>query len=104
MHKYGTRVLNFPLSAGIRQGIDEDDLVAVQLGKAKAAQLTDVQQKYKDRLKEKLAQVLVGIFNHLSVVPSVVSITDQAACQNCSKQSCSAKNRLLKTNSSHWAN
>lgn len=53
----GSKLVVFPV--GVRRGIDEDDLVAVQLGKAKAAQLTDVQQKYKDRLKEKLAQVLV---------------------------------------------
>lgn len=44
-------------SAGIREGIDEDDLVAVQLGKAKAAQLSEVQQKYKDKVKQKLAEV-----------------------------------------------
>lgn len=44
-------------SAGIRQGIDEDDLIAAQLGKAKAEQLSDVQQKYKDKIKQRLAEV-----------------------------------------------
>lgn len=93
------RVRSLSCLVGIRQGIDEDDLVAVQLGKAKAAQLTDVQQKYKDRLKEKLAQVLVDAMSHIFVVP----LTDQLACSTCSKQSCSAKSRLPKTSNSLWA-
>lgn len=49
--------------AGIREGIDEDDLVAVQLGKAKAAQLSEVQQKYKDKVKQKLAEVAYSNFD-----------------------------------------
>lgn len=41
----------------MRKGIDEDDLVAVQLGKSRAEELTNVQQKYKEKLKHRLAEV-----------------------------------------------
>lgn len=41
---------------GLKEGIDEDDLVAKELGKDKVEQLTDVQQKYKDKIKARLAQ------------------------------------------------
>ena len=44
-------------AAGLKEGIDEDDLVAKELGKDKIEQLTDVQQKYKDKIKARLAQV-----------------------------------------------
>lgn len=43
--------------AGVRKGIDEDDLVALQLGKARAQELSMVQQKYKDKLKQRLIEV-----------------------------------------------
>ncbi|KAL3143345.1 hypothetical protein ABBQ38_002180 [Trebouxia sp. C0009 RCD-2024] len=43
-------------AAGMRKGIDEDDLVAVQLGKSRAEELTNVQQKYKEKLKHRLAE------------------------------------------------
>lgn len=43
-------------AAGVRKGIDEDDLVALQLGKTRAEELTNVQQKYKDKLKQRLAE------------------------------------------------
>ena len=43
--------------AGLKEGFDEDDLVAKELGKDKIEQLTDVQQKYKDKIKARLAQV-----------------------------------------------
>jgi hypothetical protein len=42
---------------GVRKGIDEDDLVALQLGKARAQELSIVQQKYKDKLKQRLIEV-----------------------------------------------
>ena len=42
---------------GVRKGVDEDDLVALQLGKTRAEELSNVQQKYKDKLKQKLAEV-----------------------------------------------
>lgn len=41
----------------MRKGIDEDDLVALQLGKSRAEELTNVQQKYKEKLKQRLAEV-----------------------------------------------
>ena len=41
----------------MRKGIDEDDLVALQLGKTRAEELTSVQQKYKEKLKQRLAEV-----------------------------------------------
>lgn len=41
----------------MRKGIDEDDLVALQLGKARAEELSIVQQKYKDKLKQRLIEV-----------------------------------------------
>ena len=41
----------------MRKGIDEDDLVALQLGKTRAEELTNVQQKYKEKLKQRLAEV-----------------------------------------------
>ena len=44
-------------AAGLREGIDEDDLVAKELGKDKIEELTDVQQQYKDKIKARLAQV-----------------------------------------------
>ncbi len=43
---------------GVRKGIDEDDLVALQLGKARAEELSIVQQKYKDKLKQRLIEVI----------------------------------------------
>ncbi|KAA6424063.1 MAG: ATP-dependent protease Clp ATPase subunit [Trebouxia sp. A1-2] len=43
-------------AAGVRKGIDEDDLVALQLGKARAEELSIVQQKYKDKLKQRLIE------------------------------------------------
>ena len=49
---------SYIVPAGVRQGIDEDDLVALQLGKAKADQLSEVQKKYRDKLKQKLAEVI----------------------------------------------
>lgn len=49
--------LDSACAAGLKEGIDEDDLVAKELGKDKVEQLTDVQQKYKDKIKARLAQV-----------------------------------------------
>ena len=42
---------------GLKAGVDEDDLVAQELGVSKAAELSDVQQRYKDQIRAKLAQV-----------------------------------------------
>ena len=42
---------------GLKAGVDEDDLVAQELGVPKAAELSDLQQRYKDQIKAKLAQV-----------------------------------------------
>eukprot|EP01023_Acetabularia_acetabulum_P030721 TRINITY_DN2892_c0_g2_i1.p2 TRINITY_DN2892_c0_g2~~TRINITY_DN2892_c0_g2_i1.p2 ORF type:complete len:278 (-),score=29.70 TRINITY_DN2892_c0_g2_i1:477-1310(-) len=41
---------------GMKQGLDEDTLVAMQVGMDSEEQLTDVQQKYKGKIKEKLAE------------------------------------------------
>lgn len=49
----------------MRKGIDEDDLVALQLGKSRAEELTNVQQKYKEKLKQRLAEVQLKRINQL---------------------------------------
>ncbi|CAL8463999.1 g3534 [Coccomyxa elongata] len=41
---------------GLREGIDEDDLVAQELGLENASQLTNVQERYKDKIKQKLQE------------------------------------------------
>ncbi len=46
-------------SAGLKAGVDEDDLVAFELGLADASQMTNVQERYKDRIKKKLQEVVV---------------------------------------------
>ena len=50
-------ILGSACAAGLKEGIEEDDLVAKELGKDKVEELTDVQQKYKDKIKARLAQV-----------------------------------------------
>ena len=55
----------------MRQGIDEDDLVALQLGKTKAEELTNVQQKYKEKLKQRLVEV-----QREKIVPNVINSDD----------------------------
>lgn len=59
LHEQRRRVTDFShcTGTGVRKGIDEDDLVALQLGKTRAEELTNVQQKYKDKLKQRLAEV-----------------------------------------------
>ncbi len=45
------------ICAGLREGVDEDDLVAQELGLQDASQMTTVQEKYKERIKQKLQEV-----------------------------------------------
>lgn len=45
------------LCAAVKQGVDEDDIVAMQLGAQDVSQLTERQQAYIDKIKSKLAQV-----------------------------------------------
>ncbi len=45
------------LSAGIKQGIDEDQLVAMELGADSPQELSDLAKTYKDKIKAKLKQV-----------------------------------------------
>lgn len=49
-------------AAGVEQGLEEDFLVAVELGATSKEQLTEAQLEYADKIKEKLAKVcqLVG--------------------------------------------
>lgn len=49
------------LCAGLREGVDEDDLVAQELGLLDASQMTSVQEKYKERIKAKLQEVTIRI-------------------------------------------
>ena len=46
-----------PTLAGLVQGEDEDDALARGLGVASAGALSDVQRKYAERVKAKLAEV-----------------------------------------------
>ncbi|GFR43786.1 hypothetical protein Agub_g4903 [Astrephomene gubernaculifera] len=41
---------------GLDQGLDEDELLALELGVGSLAELTDTQRAYKDKVKQKLAQ------------------------------------------------
>ncbi len=43
--------------AALELGIDEDDVVAMQLGASDVSKLSEVQQVYVDKIKTKLAQV-----------------------------------------------
>ena len=46
------------LDAGLKQGIDEDELLARQIGLSDASQMSTTQEKYKERIKQKLVEVL----------------------------------------------
>ena len=46
-----------PVLTGLVQGEDEDDALARGLGVASAGALSDVQRKYAERVKAKLAEV-----------------------------------------------
>ena len=54
----GCKVTGSFICAGLREGVDEDDLVAQELGLLDASQMTTVQEKYKERIKQKLVEVL----------------------------------------------
>lgn len=43
--------------AAVKKGIDEDDIVAMQLGAHDVSELTERQQAYVAKIKSKLAQV-----------------------------------------------
>lgn len=43
--------------AAVNDGADEEEVVAAQLGAQGAADLSDVQSQYKDKIREKLAEV-----------------------------------------------
>lgn len=45
------------LDAGLKEGIDEDELVARQIGLPDVSKMSTTQEKYKDRIKEKLLEV-----------------------------------------------
>lgn len=45
------------MPAGINQGIDEDTLVALELGVDSLQEMTDSQRTYKDKVKLKLLKV-----------------------------------------------
>lgn len=47
-----------PLHAGLEQGLEEDFLVAVELGATSRDELSEAQLQYVDKIKEKLLQVL----------------------------------------------
>lgn len=46
--------------AGREQGLEEDFLVAVELGATSREQLSDAQLEYVDKIKDKLVQVGIG--------------------------------------------
>ena len=46
------------LLAAVQKGVDENDVVAMQLGASDAKSLTEKQQFYLDKIKAKLAKVL----------------------------------------------
>ena len=61
-----------PFLSGVIQGEDEDDALARGLGVASAGSLSDVQRKYAERVKAKLAQVsLLPFLLALCMHPSV---------------------------------
>lgn len=81
----------------MRKGIDEDDLVALQLGKTRAEELTNVQQKYKEKLKQRLAEV-----QQKKKVRIVVPLMCSQVCDTAygrRKLSCNERSRRRKTNS-----
>ena len=45
------------MCAAVNDGADEEEVVAAQLGAKGAAELSDVQSQYKDKIREKLAEV-----------------------------------------------
>lgn len=101
LHKQRRRITGFEyvcVGTGVRKGIDEDDLVALQLGKTRAEELTNVQQKYKDKLKQRLAEVPQQNIQALSAI--VVANLCVTPCCACRKLSCSERSRRPKTNSS----
>lgn len=48
------------LNAGLKEGIDEDELLARQIGLSDAGQMSTTQEKYKERIKEKLLEVHIS--------------------------------------------
>jgi hypothetical protein len=46
-----------PPFSGVEQGLEEDFLVAVELGVSSRSELTEAQLEYADRIKDKLARV-----------------------------------------------
>ena len=48
---------NGRLGAGLKEGIDEDELVARQIGLPDPSKMSTTQEKYKERIKEKLLEV-----------------------------------------------
>ncbi len=45
------------LPPGLEQGFEEDELLALELGVSSIAGLSEAQKVYKDKIKQKLAQV-----------------------------------------------
>lgn len=48
-----------PLCTGIEQGVDPDELVARELGKADLRELSSAQDEYRDKIRDKLSEVCV---------------------------------------------
>lgn len=55
--------------AGLKNGIDEDELLARQIGLTDPSQMSSTQEKYKERIKQKLLEV-----NILQSMTSVCSL------------------------------
>ena len=51
------------LPVGIEQGMSEDEMLAATLGAKDADSLTPIQDKYKDKMKAKLAEVWTDILS-----------------------------------------
>ncbi len=56
------------LDAGLKEGIDEDELVARQIGLPDVSKMSTTQEKYKERIKEKLLEVQTTCSTHLTVL------------------------------------
>ena len=55
--KSGTLQHNNPGPGVKEQGLDPDEAIAKQMGLGKASEMSELQEKYKDKMKDRLANV-----------------------------------------------
>lgn len=67
----------------MEQGLEEDFLVAIELGATSREQLTEAQLEYVDKIKEKLIKVGILIFTRCAAACYVVSLCACEADAHC---------------------